>query len=108
MERVKVLGQEAPSSGVLTDLYTVPNGTQAYISAVTICNRGSNAASFRLTVAPTGNSDAAKHAIYHDTPISPGETYIAAFAGTLSETDKIRCRGDTSNLSFSCFGSEVS
>jgi hypothetical protein len=58
--------------------------------------------------APLGAADAPTQALYFDTPIGPGETFIASIAATLDETDKIRCRGDTANLTFNCFGAEVS
>lgn len=108
MERMGILGQQAPAANTLTDLYTVPAGTQSVISSVVVCNRGATTAAFRLSAAPLGAGDAPAQALYFDTPIGPGETFIASFAGTLGQTDKIRCRGDTANLSFNCFGSEVS
>lgn len=108
MESLGILGQQAPSAGVLTDLYTVPNGVQVVISSVVICNRGAGAATFRLSAAKNGAADAPAFALYFDTPIGPGETFIANVAATLSQTDKIRCQADTATLSFNCFGSEVS
>lgn len=108
MERMRPLGQQAPSAATLTDLYTVGNGLQAVISSVVVCNRGADELHFRLSVAVAGAADAPFQYLYWDTPVGPGETFIAAFAGTLDQTDKIRCQSDTANASFNAFGSEVS
>ena len=52
----KVLGQSAPSATTDTTLYTVPASTQAVVSTVSVCNRGSAAATFRIAVRPDGAS----------------------------------------------------
>ena len=105
-EAIKILGQVAPAAASLTGLYTVPAATEAVVSAIVVCNRGTNGAAFRVAVAPAGEADNPKHYNYFDCPIAPGETF-GCLPVTLSATDVIRVQADTANLSFTAYGSEI-
>ena len=105
----KVLGQANPSSGVLTDLYTVPGATSSTDVRVIICNQSSRDATFRISIAVAGAADATKQYIYYDTPVPANDTFIAVLGITLATTDVVRCYSkDSTQLSFGVFGAEVS
>jgi hypothetical protein len=111
----KVLGQCEPSANTLTALYTVPAATQAVVSTIVICNKGS-AALFRIAVriagATVGSPDSdhtapdASYVVY-DTYINPRDTVTLTLGITLGATDVISVRATTADVSFSAFGAEI-
>lgn len=103
----KVLGQAATSATTETDLYTVPALTSTVVSSITICNRGSSAASLRLSVSVAGGATATKDYLYYDLVIPPYDTFIATVGLTLGATDKVRGYASTGNISWNLFGEEV-
>ena len=103
----KVLGQSAPSATTDTTLYTVPASTQAVISTVTVCNRGSAAATFRIAVRPDGASLSNQHYVAYDVQVDANATIPWTIGMTLGDTDVVTVRGSSANLSFTAFGSEI-
>lgn len=102
-----VLGQVAPSATTATTLYTTPSSTQAVVSTIFVCNRGTALATFRISVRPDGAAQANQHYIAYDVPID-GNAIIPITTGiTLGDTDVITVYASTANVSFSAFGSEV-
>lgn len=106
-DATKVLGQAALAATTLTDIYTVPGATSAVVSTVYICNRGSAATSFRLSVAIAGAADANAQYLYYDVPIPGNDTFALTVGLTLATTDKLRAYAGNGNLSVSAFGVEV-
>lgn len=103
----KVLGQSAPSATTETDLYTVPAATETIVSTITVANRSSTLATFRISVAVNGAATANKDYVIYDLTID-GNGFISLTLGiTLDATDKIRVYASTANLSFNAFGSEI-
>jgi hypothetical protein len=107
-ETLKVLGQAAPSLGVLADLYEVPAATSATASSLTVCNRGGAATTFRVTVAVGSAADEEKQALYYDLSIPANDTFIATVGLTLGAGDVVRCWSANGALTFQLFGVEVS
>ena len=103
----KVLGQSAPSATTDTTLYTVPASTQAVVSTVSVCNRGTTAATFRIAVRPDGASIANQHYVAFDVAIDANSSIPWTIGITLGDTDVITVRASSANLSFSAFGSEI-
>jgi glucose-6-phosphate dehydrogenase assembly protein OpcA len=104
----KVLGQSAPSTNTDTNIYTVPSSTQTVVSTISVANRGTSAAKFRIAVRPAGASIANQHYVAYDVEIG-AESVIALTLGiTLNATDVVTVRANSANLSFSAFGSEIS
>lgn len=103
----KVLGQSAPGATTDTTLYTCPASTQTVVSTISVCNRDSGSATFRIAVRPSGASIANQHYVAFDAPIA-GNNVIALTLGiTLNATDVITVRSSTANLSFNAYGSEI-
>lgn len=103
----KVLGQSAPSATTDTTLYTVPAATQAVISTITVANRATTAATFRIAVRPDGAALANQHYVAFDVLIDPNATTTFTLGITLGDTDVVTVRASTANLSFCAFGSEI-
>ena len=104
---IKILGQSAPSASTLTDLYTVPGGTQATISTITVCNRGTNVETFRISVAVGGAADDVKQYIYRDLSCYPADSFLATVGLTLGAGDVVRVFATSANFSFQLFGAET-
>lgn len=103
----KTLGQSAPSATTATTLYTAPSSTQAVISTVTVCNRSSTAATFRIAVRPDGAALANQHYVVFDAPIAGNDTVAFTLGITLGDTDVLTVYASSANLSFVAFGSEI-
>jgi len=103
----KVLGQSAPSATTNTDLYTVPSSTQAVISTITVCNRTSTAATYRIAVRPNGAAIANQHYVCYDVSVPASDTVGLTLGLTIDAADVVTVYASSSTLSFSLFGSEI-
>lgn len=104
----KVLGQSSPAATTNTSLYTVPASTQTIVSTITVCNRVSANASFRIAVRGGGATLANNHYLYYDTAINGNETISLTLGLTLNESDIITIYSSSGNLTFNAFGTEIS
>lgn len=102
----KVLGQVATLATTETVLYTVPAATSVIVSSIYVCNRGSTATTFRISVSVGGGATANKDYLYYDVAIPGNDTFVATVGFTLAATDKIRVYAGNANLSFNLFGQE--
>jgi glucose-6-phosphate dehydrogenase assembly protein OpcA len=103
---VKTLGQVATSATTETTLYTVPASTTTIVSSLYVCNRGSSATTFRVSIAVGGGATANKDYLYYDVAIAGNDTFVATVGVTLTATDIIRVYAGNASLSFSAFGQE--
>lgn len=103
----KVLGQSAPSATTATDVYTVGSGLQAVISTVTIANRGTGSATYRVSVRPDGAAQANQHYIAYDATVPANDTIALTLGLTMDAADVVTVYGSTANLSFNVFGQEI-
>ena len=104
----KVLGQEAPAATTATTLYTVPSATEAVISTIFVCNRGTDASTFRIAVRPNAATLADEHYIAYNVLIL-GSTSTAITVGvTMDAADLLEVYASSGDLSFNVFGSEIS
>lgn len=104
----KVLGQSAPSATTATTLYTVPSATEAVVSTIAVCNRGSVSATFRIAVKPDGAATSNEHYLVYDTPLSAKDSVFITIGMTINASDVIEVYSSTADLSFNAFGSEIS
>lgn len=104
----KVLGQSAPSATTATTLYTVPGATETVASTVFVCNRGSSATTYRISVRPAGAASANQHFIAFDASINANDAIAITVGMTLAATDVVTVFAGNGDLSFNLFGSEIS
>lgn len=105
----KVLGQlAAAASNAGETLYAVPSGSSAVVSSITVCNRGTSAATYRIAIRKAATTLANNQYLVYDTNI-PGNTTTSYTLGvTLASTDVITvAAASTANLTFQAFGSEI-
>ena len=105
---ISILGQSAPSATTEATLYTVPASTETVISSIFACNRGSSAASVRISVSAAGGATANADYLYYDLLIPPNDTFVATVGITLEATDVMRVYASNANFSFNLFGQETS
>lgn len=104
----KVLGQVATAAATDTALYTCPSSTETVVSTISVCNRGAVETTFRIFLRPDNETLADKHYIVYDAPIIGNDTINLTIGMTMNASDVLYVRATNANLSFSCFGSEIS
>jgi hypothetical protein len=104
----KVLAQSAPSAVTNTDIYTVGSGKTSIISTMTVCNRGTSSATYRIAVRPAGATLANQHYIAYDAVVAGNDTTALTIGLTVSASDVVTIYTSSANISFGLFGSEVS
>jgi hypothetical protein len=103
----KVMAQSSPAANTDTSLYTVPNSTQSVISTMTVCNRGTSAATYRIAVRPNGETLADKHYIAYNASVPANDTITLTLGLTADSTDIITVYSSSASVSFGVFGSEI-
>lgn len=104
----RVLGQSAPSATTATTLYTVPSATEAVISTISVCNRGTATGTFRLSVRPDGTALANQHYIVFDAGVAAKDTLFLTVGATMNASDVLEVYASTADFSFNAYGSEIS
>ena len=105
----KVLAQAAPSATTETTLYTVPAGTSAVVSTISIANQAGSAGTYRIVVRPAADaSTTQKHYIVYGATVGASDSIMLTLGLTLAAGDLVRVYASTGNMSFSAFGSELS
>ena len=103
----KVLAQSAPSATTDTDVYTVPSATQTVVSTITIANRGTSPATYRIAIRPNGATIANEHYIAYDASVPANDTIALTLGITVDAADIVTVYASSADLSFSLFGSEI-
>lgn len=103
----KTLGQSAPSATTATALYTVGATKEAVISTITVCNRGTASATYRIAVRVGGASLTNAHYSYFDAAIDAKETVALTLGIAMQATDILEVYASTGDLTFAAFGLEI-
>lgn len=103
----KIIAQAAPSATTDTTLYTCPSATQTAISTISVCNRGSSAATYRVALRPNGATLANEHYIAYGATVPANDTIMITAGLTVDASDVITVYASTASVSFGIFGSEI-
>ena len=103
----KVLGQSEPNATTQTSLYTVPGSTSAVCSTLSICNRATTAATFRVRIKVNNAADADAQYVCFDAPIAAKDTLLLTFGATLGAGDIVTVYSSNADTAFQLFGSEI-
>ena len=103
----KILGQAAPISNALTDIYTVPSATEAVISTITVCNQTATNVSYSISIASNGAADANLQYIIRGGVVPAADSIGITLGITANAADVIRANTNSANISFNIFGSEI-
>jgi hypothetical protein len=75
---------------------------------MTVCNRGTSSATYRIAVRPAGATLANQHYIAYDAVVAGNDTTALTIGLTVSASDVVTIYTSSANISFGLFGSEVS
>ena len=101
-----VLGQVVGTPALQT-LFTAGATEQAVVSTITIANRGTASATYRLAVRPDGASIANQHYIAYDAACPGNDTIALTLGITLDGNDVVSCYASSTDLTFNAFGAEI-
>ena len=96
------------TGGVATaeTLYTCPAATSAVVSTISICNRDSAAATYRVGISTTTSYEDSGYLVY-GASVPPNDTVFLTLGIPLDATNKyLLVSGSTGTLSISAFGVE--
>jgi hypothetical protein len=88
-------------------VYTVPSATQAVVSTITIANRDTSNATYRIAIRPNGATIANEHYIAYDATVPSNDTIALTLGLTIDAADVVTVYASSANLSFGIFGSEI-
>jgi hypothetical protein len=72
-----------------------------------ICNQAASGATFRIAVRPAGAAIATSQYLAYDTNINANDSVTLTIGITLATTDVVTVRANSTTVSFSLFGSEI-
>ena len=110
----KILGQIAPSSNTLTNVYVTGASVSSVVNTIYLCNQDSANANVSLIVRPVNEALANKHYILQDQRLDAADTIILNLNITMN-SDVIlaaniatRTGEATANCSVNAYGVEIS
>jgi hypothetical protein len=105
----KILGQLAAASATNETIFTVgtATGTEAIVSTITVCNRGTTSTSYRLAVRPDGTAVGNVHYIAYDATVPGNDTIALTLGITMNASDILSAYAGNANLTFNAFGAEI-
>lgn len=108
----KILAQQTStvgSAGTPTLIYgPIGAGLATVVSTIAVCNRGTTASTYRISIRENGAAEATKQYLVYDASISGNSTVTYTLGLTLAAGDAIYVYSSSVNLSYQIFGSEVS
>ena len=103
----KILGQKSPAAATDFNLYTVSGSKQAIINCITVANRDTNAATYRISVRPDGATLTTDHYIAYDVQIGSNTSVALNLGLTLDTNDVITVQSSTALVTFNAYGVEI-
>jgi hypothetical protein len=105
--RYRVLGQKSPAANQNWDIYTVTGPKDAVVSSITVANRNTDSATFRIAVRPDDATLTDDHYIAYDVQVNSNSTTALSLGITMNENDRLTVRSSSGLVSFSVFGTEI-
>jgi len=105
---IKVLGQVDVDATTTTVLYTTPNLTQTTVSSLVICNRGSVAGTFRVSIHVDDESADDKQYLFYDEGLDAETARTVVIGICLGQNDVVKVYASSTDFSFNLFGVETS
>jgi len=106
--RYRVLGQKSPEANTDWDVYTVSGTKDAVVSCIVVANRDvDNAARYRISVRPDNATLTNDMYIAYDVQIDAGSSVSLNLGLTMNTDDRLTVRANSSNVTFSVFGTEI-
>jgi hypothetical protein len=77
------------------------------VSTITVANRGTSNATYRIAIRPDGATLANQHYIAYDATILANDTVALTLGITVDSADIIEVYASSASVSFNAFGSEI-
>ncbi len=77
------------------------------VSTITVANRSTSAATYRIAIRPNAEALANKHYIAYDVALAANDTTAITIGATIDASDVVTVYASTADLSFNIFGSEI-
>ncbi len=103
----KVLGQKSPAAATDFNLYTVSGSKQAIINCITVANRNSDSATYRISVRPDGATLTTDHYIAYDVQVGSNLSVALNLGITLDTNDVITVQSSSGLVTFNAYGVEI-
>lgn len=103
----KILGQKSPAATTDFNLYTVSGSKQAIINCITVANRNSDSATYRISVRPDGATLTNDHYIAYDVQAGANSTVSLNLGITLDTNDVITVQSSSGLITFNAYGVEI-
>lgn len=97
-----------PGSSANTELYAVPTGSEAVISELTVCNKGSSDHVYYIAVQATGGAVTSPDYKAYNVPINAYSSIMLNPGFAMQATGRIMVGADSTDVVFSCSGVEIS
>ena len=105
--RYRVLGQKSPAANTDWNIYTVNGTKDAIINCITVANRDSNSATYRISVRPDAAALTTDHYIAYDVQIGSNSSVSLNLGITMDTNDVITVQSSTALVTFAVFGAEI-
>ena len=103
----KILGQKSPAATTDFNLYTVSGSKQAIINCITVANRNSDSATYRISVRPDGATLTTDHYIAYDVQVDSNASIALNLGITLDTNDVITVQSSSGLVTFNAYGVEI-
>jgi len=105
--RYKVLGQKSPAANTAWDIYAVSGTKDAIVNCITVANRNSDSATYRISVRPDAATLTNDMYIAYDVQVNANATESLNLGITLNQNDVITVQSSSGLVSFNVFGAEL-
>ena len=100
--------QGTASTSTYSTLYTVPSGTTAVISTISIANSSTSDTQYRLAVVDTDVTPTATDWLVCDSYAAANDTTFLSVGIVLTAGQRLKISSGANTMTFMCFISEVS
>lgn len=105
--RYRVLGQKSPAANTEWDIYTVNGTKDAVVSSITVANRNSDSATYRVAVRPDGATLTDDMYVAYDVQVGANSTQALSLGITMNQNDVLTVRSSSGLVSFNVYGTEI-
>lgn len=105
--RYRVLGQKSPAANTDWDIYTVNGTKDAVVSSITVANRNSDSATYRVAVRPDGATLTDDMYVAYDVQVGANSTQALSLGITMNQNDVLTVRSSSGLVSFNVYGTEI-
>ena len=105
--RYKVLGQKSPAANTAWDIYAVSGTKDSIINCITVANRNSDAATYRISVRPDAATLTDDMYVAYDVQIGSNSSVALNLGITLNQNDVVTVQSSSGLVTFNVFGAEL-